>query len=41
MDVVGAFILRALAAHDNDSALAAIKGEVEVLCARFPLYQGL
>ena len=39
MDVVGAFILRALAAHDNDSALAAIKGEVEGLCAKFPLYQ--
>ena len=25
-------------AHDNDSALAAIKGEVEALCSRFPLY---
>ena len=41
MDVVGSFILRALAAHDNDSALGAIKGEVEELCARFPLYQGV
>ena len=39
MDVVGAFILRALAAYDNDSALAAIKSEVEELCGRFPLYQ--
>ena len=41
MDAVGGLILRALGAHDNDSALAAIKGEVEALCARFPLYQGL
>ncbi len=39
MDAVGDLILRALAAHDNDSALAAIKGEVEGLCARFPLYR--
>jgi glycine/serine hydroxymethyltransferase len=39
--VVGAFILRGLAAHDNDSALAAIKSEVEQLCAKFPLYQEL
>ena len=41
MDAVGGLILRALGAHDNDGALAAIKGEVESLCARFPLYQGL
>jgi glycine hydroxymethyltransferase len=40
MDVVGDLILRALGVHDNDSELAAIKGEVEALCARFPLYQG-
>ncbi|MBK5295692.1 MAG: serine hydroxymethyltransferase, partial [Vicinamibacteria bacterium] len=39
MDAVGDMILRALAAHDNDGALAAIKREVEELCARFPLYQ--
>jgi glycine hydroxymethyltransferase len=38
MDVVGDLILRALGAHDNDSSLAAIKGEVEALCSRFPLY---
>ncbi len=38
MDVVGDLILRALGAHDNDSELAAIKGEVEALCSRFPLY---
>ena len=41
MDTVGDLIVRALAAHDNDAALGAIKGEVEQLCARFPLYQGL
>ena len=32
MDAVGGLILRALAAHDNDSALAGIKGEVEAFC---------
>ena len=41
MDAVGDLILRARAAHDNDGALAAIKGEVETLCAKFPLYQGV
>ena len=41
MDAVGDLIVRALAAHDNDSALSGIKSEVEQLCARFPLYQGL
>ena len=41
MDAVGDLIVRALAAHDNDSALAGIKTEVEQLCLRFPLYQGL
>ncbi len=41
MDVVGDLILRALGAHDNDSALAAIKVEVEALCSRFPLYGSL
>jgi glycine/serine hydroxymethyltransferase len=39
MDMVGDLILRALAAHDNDSALADIKREVETMCARFPLYR--
>jgi len=37
MDQIGDLILRALAAPDNDAALAKIKGEVEALCARFPL----
>jgi glycine hydroxymethyltransferase len=38
MDRVGELILRALAATDNDSELARVKGEVESLCERFPLY---
>jgi glycine hydroxymethyltransferase len=37
MDQIGDLILRALASPDNDAALAKIKGEVEALCARFPL----
>jgi glycine hydroxymethyltransferase len=40
MDLIGGFILRALAAHTDDGVLGAIKEEVEALCARFPLYQG-
>jgi glycine hydroxymethyltransferase len=38
MDRVGELILRALAATDNDSELARVKGEVESLCQQFPLY---
>ena len=38
MDQIGELILRGLAAHDNDSALGAIKTEVETLCRSFPLY---
>ena len=38
MDTVGSLILRALDAHQDDVALSAIKGEVEALCERFPLY---
>jgi glycine hydroxymethyltransferase len=38
MDVVGSLILRALDGHADDVALSAIKGEVEALCERFPLY---
>jgi glycine hydroxymethyltransferase len=38
MDAVGSLILRALDAHDSEVALSAIKGEVEALCERFPLY---
>jgi glycine hydroxymethyltransferase len=37
MDQIGDLILRALATPDNESALAAVKSEVEALCARFPL----
>jgi len=39
MDLVGDLIVRALAAHDDEVALNAIKSEVEALCERFPLYR--
>jgi glycine hydroxymethyltransferase len=38
MDLVGELIVRALAAPDDDRTLAMVKGEVEALCRRFPLY---
>jgi glycine hydroxymethyltransferase len=38
MDRVGEFILRALAAADNDTELARVKSDVESLCDQFPLY---
>jgi glycine hydroxymethyltransferase len=38
MDDVGSLILRALDGHADEVALSAIKGEVEALCERFPLY---
>jgi glycine hydroxymethyltransferase len=38
MDRVGELILRALAATDNDTELARVKGDVESLCQQFPLY---
>ena len=38
MDLVGSLIRRALAAPDDEAVLAGIKGEVEALCERFPLY---
>jgi glycine hydroxymethyltransferase len=38
MDQIGDFIARVLAAPDDDRALAMVKGEVERLCRRFPLY---
>jgi glycine hydroxymethyltransferase len=38
MDLVGELVLRALAAPDDEAGLAAIRGEVEALCRRFPLY---
>ena len=40
MDAIGSFILRALASHDDEPALAAVKADVEALCERYPLYQG-
>jgi glycine hydroxymethyltransferase len=38
MDRVAEFIAAALAAPDDDAALGRIKGEVEALCRKFPLY---
>ncbi len=38
MDQVAALIGEALAAPENDRALAAVRAEVEVLCRKFPLY---
>jgi len=38
MDQIGEFITRALQSPDDDRVLAAVKSEVEGLCAQFPLY---
>src|SRR5205823_1560360 len=38
MELVGDFIARALKKPEDDRVLAAIRGEVEALCKRFPLY---
>jgi glycine hydroxymethyltransferase len=38
MEEVGRLIARALAAVENDSALADVKRDVAKLCGRFPLY---
>src|SRR5262249_1268445 len=38
MDMIGEFIVRALAAPGDDRALAAIRSDVEALCRKFPLY---
>ena len=38
MELVGDFIARALKSPDDDRALSMIRGEVETLCRRFPLY---
>ena len=37
---VADLIARALAATDDEAQLAAVRGEVEALCRRFPLYAG-
>ena len=38
MDQIGALIARALASPEDDRALGVVKGEVERLCRKFPLY---
>jgi glycine hydroxymethyltransferase len=38
MDTMADLIARALAAPDDEAALAAVRGEVEALCQKFPLY---
>ena len=38
MGLIGELIARALAAPDDDAALATVKAEVEALCRTFPLY---
>jgi glycine hydroxymethyltransferase len=38
MDEVGELIIRALSHVDDESALAAVKQDVEALCLKFPLY---
>ena len=38
MDLVGELFSRALRTPDDDSALAAVRGDVERLCRKFPLY---
>ena len=41
MDTIGALLARALSAADDDAALTGVRGEVESLCRRFPLYPEL
>jgi glycine hydroxymethyltransferase len=38
METIAALIARALASADDEGVLAAVRGEVEILCRRFPLY---
>jgi len=38
MDRIAALFARALAAPEDDASLAAVKADVEALCAEFPLY---
>ena len=38
MDQIGELIARVLAAPDDERALGMVKGEVERLCRKFPLY---
>jgi glycine hydroxymethyltransferase len=41
MDEIAALIVRALSAPDDESALAAVRSDVEALCRTFPLYPAL
>ena len=41
MDEVADLLADALAAHEDEAALAAVRQRVETLCERFPLYDGL
>jgi glycine hydroxymethyltransferase len=38
MDAMAGLIARALASPDDDKVLASVRGEVEALCQKFPLY---
>ena len=38
MDLIGELIGRVLAAPDDDRVAATVRGEVERLCQKFPLY---
>ena len=38
MDTIAELVARALAAPDDDTALGAVRSEVEALCRKFPLY---
>jgi glycine hydroxymethyltransferase len=38
MDQIGDLVARVLAAPDDERTLGMVKGEVERLCRRFPLY---
>ncbi len=38
MDTMAGLIARALASPDDDKVLASVRGEVEALCQKFPLY---
>ncbi len=41
MDEIAALIARALAAPDQETTARAVRGDVEALCRKFPLYPEL
>jgi glycine hydroxymethyltransferase len=41
MDAIAALIARVLAAPDDEAVARAVRGEVEAMCAKFPLYPEL